>query len=448
MLTPYTSSFSVIVFDIKIVVANLFLSPTFLIAFIIYLFFAIVTYTLTQQKWYDKLIFVLCFNHTYFIMYVYILKPYYVGFIIIIPFFFILIYGVCYSFNRYGFSLNSCSVVWKDLLTDYQSYKDNLAKPSITSILIKRTTLSSILTDKTLTILQKVIKVILLVYYSNILIFLITLNAYFGIRRVIKLALFIMFVSKPFTLYLYDLSTMVPVTVWDCIIVKMLGYFSISGLFLALLSQCLLVLLILCFDKHGWVKEFEAFYGSKVLATLGYNNPYKSFVNKTVALGIGAEVCEFLASLSSCAPSPTDLRPPTDPHPNSAPNSQFPGEDSGFGVRPGSAPSGSADLHGEIGGRVSGNIGPVQVEANGRFGGSWSSTTSAQPSHDLISDARDPVTRSTQSPLVQAFIDCQKDVEHRANQAKSADEAHFIRKISNCKVYSEAFKLFNLPEKK
>ena len=289
MVVPYVEKVQFSVFGAKAVTVNFIMCPEFLTFGLIYLVFAFTTYTLTRKKWYDKLILIMCSIHTYCCIYVYVFSPYYVGFIISISFVIVILYGLFYSVSRYGFSLSSCRTVWRAILTDYQSYQDNFGKPKYTTILLKRITLSCILADKTLSNKQKLKKAWYLFYFTYVLGFIVFLNTYFETRRLIKLILVLLVISKPFIVYLYSLGSIIPVTLWDSVIYKISSYFSLTSLFLALVSQCVLVLLALCFDKEGWVKEFETFYGKRILSAVNFNSPYKSMALKGCGLIVGVK---------------------------------------------------------------------------------------------------------------------------------------------------------------
>lgn len=275
-----------------LILVDLFSDFFYLTPLYIFTAFAAITYSLTDRKWYHTLYLGTSLNYVYCSLYVYTVHPHFVGIMVATPFVMVFFFAIFHSLSKYGVHWDSYGRLWRDLLEDYSSY-DHPEKPDYVSfgkIFANRPKLISILANDKLGYLDKLGQICIFFYFTCILIFLVAANLFFKRSSIFKVCLFLGCFSSHIILSLYDLGLITPVSLFDCMLYKVLSLYTSVILFFGVVVLVILTILILCFDKASWVKNFEAFYGTNVLSSLGYNNPYKSGAKKLIFLVFGSGI--------------------------------------------------------------------------------------------------------------------------------------------------------------
>lgn len=268
--------------------------PHYLTPYFIFILFAATTFALISKKWYNTLYFAFSLIYVFCGLFLYIEHATYLKVIVAFPLGLVFIYLACYSFSTYGFAWDFFSRLWEGQKLDFALYDKEQNLSTVSEILLNRPKWKPIIMCEKRSFFEKLIDTWLCFYTTCVLAFVVVSNLFFTIRGLLKLVLLVVSFSGYILSVIADIDNFPEVvTLWDTIILKSSAYYSLSVLVLGVLLFIIVTVLILCFDKENWVKNFERFYGVNVLSKLGYNNPYKSGATKLFILGGTSGIFSF-----------------------------------------------------------------------------------------------------------------------------------------------------------
>jgi hypothetical protein len=218
----------------------------------------------------------------------------------LLVFIFPIILGILFLVYKAIVDNASISSFITGICEDIKTYKNSssLNKYDLAEIWLNIPSLKKLI-EKEKSVFKKLIVFLHFLYYG-LVIFFICLVSYiikpFFICYGIYLFFFRFIISIPQS---YKTSSGVFEFFYNHAHVYVVDFYFVFSTFLWVLIS----ILLLCFDKDHWVKNFESYYGPNIVKILGFNNPYESAYTKAFfALGISSLFGGFSGDTASCQP--------------------------------------------------------------------------------------------------------------------------------------------------